>query len=267
MHLRHCQAFFLLAALVTAAACADNDTQLAATPTKAPIATAGMSIAPTATAAPNPEAGGNLLINPGFEAGSEPWFSMDTPAWGTPFRVTDTVAHSGGRSAILEMRAGPEVTGPKVFGVVQEISPARFPELLSGYYRVQNWLRGTEKQYLQFVVIVIGATNLPGGFGNHQIRYPLAGIDKQPFEISNAHFIYLGSQEPVTDRWVYFETNVGEDFRKLWGAVPEGFETIRVLFEVRYDDKQAGSGEVKANVFYDDLYVGPASANPNRPEP
>lgn len=37
-------------------------------------------------------------------------------------------------------------------------------------------------------------------------------------------------------------------------------------FEVRHDDKAAGSGEVKADVFYDDLYVGPAAANPNRPE-
>jgi len=38
------------------------------------------------------------------------------------------------------------------------------------------------------------------------------------------------------------------------------------FFEVRHDDKAAGSGEVKADVFYDDLYVGPAAANPNRPE-
>ena len=32
-------------------------------------------------------------------------------------------------------------------------------------------------------------------------------------------------------------------------------------------EQQAGSSEVKADAFYDDLYVGPAAANPNRPEP
>lgn len=46
----------------------------------------------------------------------------------------------------------------------------------------------------------------------------------------------------------------------------EGFSKIHILFELRHDDKAAGSGEVKADVFYDDLYVGPAAANPNRPQ-
>lgn len=226
-----------------------------------------MSTAALATTVPSPAVAGNVFVNPGFEQGEGPWFSMDTEAWGTPFRVSDAVAHSGGHSAHLEMRAGPEATGAKVFGAVQEIAPAQFPELLSGYYRVQDWVRGTEKQYLQFVVIVIGATNLPGGYPNHQIRFPLAGIDKQPFEIANAHFIFVGTEEPITDHWVYFERNIRDDFLKLWGHVPEGFEKIRILFEVRYDDKQAGSGDVKADAFYDDLYVGPAAANPNGPEP
>jgi hypothetical protein len=268
MRLQHCRVLFLLAALVVAAACTDNDTQPTSTPVTTPVATPpAVSTAAPATATPSPAVAGNLLVNPGFEEGEEPWFSMDTEAWGTPFRVSGAAAHSGGHGALLEMRAGPAAAGPRVFGVVQEISPAQFPELLSGYYRVQNWVRGTEKQYLQFVVIVFGATNLPGGYVNHQIRFPLAGIDKQPFEIANAHFIFVGTEEPVTDRWVYFERNISDDFRKLWGAVPEGFQTIRIFFEVRYDDKKAGSGDVEADAFYDDLYVGPAAANPNRPEP
>lgn len=48
--------------------------------------------------------------------------------------------------------------------------------------------------------------------------------------------------------------------------MPEAFPKIHILFELRYDAKAAGSGEVKADVFHDDLYVGPAAANPNRPQ-
>jgi hypothetical protein len=76
----------------------------------------------------------------------------------------------------------------------------------------------------------------------------------------------VGTEEPESGRWVYFERNVRQDFEELWGSAPEGFSYIRILFEVRYDDKPRGSDEVKADVFYDDLYVGPAGANPNRPE-
>ncbi len=40
--------------------------------------------------------------------------------------------------------------------------------------------------------------------------------------------------------------------------MPENFENIRVLFEVRYDDKIVGEGPLAADVYYDDLYFGPA---------
>jgi hypothetical protein len=78
--------------------------------------------------------------------------------------------------------------------------------------------------------------------------------------------VFISKDEPVTGQWVYFERNIRDDFEQLWGAVPTSFETIRILFETRYDDKASGSGEAKADVFYDDLYVGPAEANPNQPE-
>lgn len=210
--------------------------------------------------------GDNIFLNPSFEEGDEPWFSMTTEAWGPPFQLSDAAAHSGRQAALLKMEGGPQATGSKVFGVVQEVTPEEFPELLSGYYRVENWTRGTDKQYLQFAVIAIDVTNLQPPFPNHQLRYPLAGIAEEPFEISNAYFVFLGKDEPVTDQWVYFERNIRSDFEELWGAAPEGFSKIRILFEVRYDGKAADSGEVKADVFYDDLYVGPAAANPNRPE-
>ena len=50
------------------------------------------------------------------------------------------------------------------------------------------------------------------------------------------------------------------DFEKLWETVPQGFDKIRVMFEVRCDNKRAGEGPVHADVYYDDLYWGPALA-------
>jgi hypothetical protein len=111
----------LLAAVILAGACGGAQPQPA-----------------TTTPRQNVDIAANLFVNPSFEEGEEPWFSMTTEAWGTPFRVSDAAAHSGEHSAFLEMRAGPEEVGARVFGVVQEIAPEQFPELLSGYYRVEN---------------------------------------------------------------------------------------------------------------------------------
>jgi hypothetical protein len=206
----------------------------------------------------------NLFHNPGFESGREPWCSLhaeEVPS----FEVTQDFAHSGTSSAYLQMRVPAEEAGTaKVFYLVQEVTPQDFPELISGYYRVENWVKGTPKQYLQFVVIAFDVTNLTPAYPNYQIRYPLAGISEEPFAIGNAFFVFLTKEEPKTGEWVYFERNIKQDFEQLWGAAPEGFSKLRILFEVRYDDKQAGAAS-EADVYYDDLYMGPASENPNKP--
>ncbi|GAG10125.1 unnamed protein product, partial [marine sediment metagenome] len=200
------------------------------------IATAcGDGAAPQVLPGTSVDVAANLLQNGSFEVDPDPWFSLTTPAWGKPFSVSSHVAHSGEQSAHLELRAPIDASGAEVVGVVQEASPEEFPEMLSGYYYVDDWLKGARKQYLQFVVIAFGVTNLPGGHVNHQIRFPLAGIDDEPFAITNAKFLFLSREEPVIGQWVYFERPVGQDFRELWGAVPEGFERLRILFEVRYD--------------------------------
>jgi len=203
----------------------------------------------------------NLFRNPGFESGEDPWCVLRLPK----FEVSQEQSHSGQSGALLQMQVLAETTGDMVYYLVHEVAPGEFPEFISGYYRVEKWTKGTPKQYLQFSVIVAEATNLPGGFSNHQVRYPLAGISEDPFAISNAFFVYIGREEPTIGQWVYFERNVKQDFESLWGAVPEGFSKIRVLFEVRFDDKEAGA-PAEAEVYYDDLYMGPASENPNRPE-
>jgi hypothetical protein len=211
-------------------------------------------------------AGENLLANPGFEDGTEPWCSLSTKAWGAPFSVSSKRAHSGESSAFLELRSE-EGVGTRVLGVVREVAPAEFPELLSGYYYVDRWDQGTPKQYLQVVVIVWDAANIPEdaaalGATNHQMRYIVAGVESQPTSITNARYVMLTRDEPGTGDWVFFERNVRQDFQDLWGSVPEDFARIRVLFEVRWDDRQPTDGNTAADVYYDDLYFGPAGAKP-----
>jgi len=266
-----------LALFTLAVAC---DEEEAGEPTATPAVTPTVVITP-GTPSPGvcipqvpPEGQANMFHNPGFELGGDPWCSLHAGAV-PPFEVSQDYAHSGESSALLQMRVPAEEEGhAKVFYLVQEVMPEEFPDVMSGYYRVENWTKGTPKQYLQFVVILcreqdgrecaLGATNLPGEH-NHQIRYPLAGISEEPFAISNAFFVFLGRDEPKQGEWVYFERNISQDFEELWGAVPEGFDKMRILFEVRYDEKQAGTTPAEADVYYDDLYMGPASENPNKP--
>ena len=274
-----------LAVLVLAVAC-DEEEAGEPTATLTPGMSTPIGTPPAGTPAPvtplpdacipqvPPEGQANVFHNPGFELGGDPWCSLhagEVP----PFEVSQEFAQSGESSALLRMRVPAEEAGKaKVFYLVQEVMPEEFPDLISGYNRVENWTRGTTKQYFQFVVILcreeggrecaLGATNLPGEY-NHQIRYPLAGISEEPFAISNAFFVFLGRDEPKQGEWVYFERNISQDFEELWGAVPEGFDKIRVLFEVRYDNKEAGPAPANADVYYDDLYMGPAGENPNRP--
>ena len=196
----------------------------------------------------------NLFINGSFEQGRNPWFALVQKNW-EGFSITDRHAKHGRHSAHLELRASVSTEGTKVFGLIQEVSPKEFPKRISGFYRVENWKRGTPKQYLQFVVIIWEDPN-EKRFPNYQIRYILAGVDTPPLRIGNARYVLLGIGEPKERLWIEFNRDVRADFERLWGRVPSGFSKIRVLFEARYDQKKAGDGEVMADVYYDDLYFG-----------
>ena len=256
------------AALAVAVGCNDGDDNgqtpgPQSTPGDTPIVTPVLTIEARPTLTPGAYApapgSANLFGNPGLEEGTNYWFALNEQTV-----QTGTVAHSGQESAHLQMRDPPEATDAKVYYLVQEMAPAEFPELISGYYRVDSWKRGAAKQYLQFAVIVFDPANLGRQYPNYQMRYPLAGISEEPFPIENAFFRFLGTEDPRLGEWVYFEANIKNDFQQFWRAVPQGYSKIRVLFEVRYDDKAPGTA-AEADVFYDDLYMGPADANPNKP--
>jgi uncharacterized membrane protein (UPF0127 family) len=201
---------------------------------------------------------GNSLANGGFEEGAAPWCSLDSSAWGTPFFVSDARAFSGQQSALLKLKSD-DGGDARVYGVVQEVAMDEFPEMLSAEYFVDSWEQGTPNQYLQAVVIVWDADNVPAevaGVGNHQIRYILAGVDTQPTSISNARYVMVSEEQPRVGEWVRFERNVRQDFLDLWGSVPEGYDRLRVFFEVRWDDRMPDDGPSSADVYYDDLYFG-----------
>jgi hypothetical protein len=201
--------------------------------------------------------GGNVFGNGGFEDGRDPWYSLKPP----DFEISSDIVHSGSASAALPFTEPDSAEGNSIYYLVQETSPDVFPEYISGSYFVDSWEKGTEKMYLQFVVIVFNSKNLQADYSNHQIRYILSGIKSPPFAIANADFVFLTREEPVVGEWVDFSRNLADDFKDVWGNVPEGFDSIRVLFEVRYDDKLAGEGPIQADVYYDDLYMGPAPAD------
>ncbi len=212
-------------------------------------------------------AGGNQLVNPGFEMDRAGWGYRDASLHWIDFNVSDQVAHSGRRSAHVhvEQLTGDPTRRVQIAGVVQELRPARFPERIGGWYRVDGFEKSHEQihLYLQMVVIVWGDPRTPEivspkhrrqRLTNYQLRYYLAGVIEPPFVLVNAkHQFFEKRSKPEMGTWVHFEMPVRADFQKLWGTVPEGYNRIRLLFEVRWDNLPAG-GSALADVYFDDLY-------------
>jgi hypothetical protein len=206
--------------------------------------------------------GGNLLRNAGFESGTEPWHTMDSPSWSPSFEVTDAVAHGGSHSVHLQLAPPGAPALNRVFGVVQDLTPAELPEYVSGYYRVENWEKATDIQYLQFVVIAFTGDPGVAGAGNIQIRYLLAGAATEPFAIDNAKFVFIDKADPQQGEWVHFGRNIRDDFQNSWGAVPQNVTSVRIFFEARFDSPTEIQPQIAGDVYYDDLYMGPQSQAP-----
>jgi hypothetical protein len=207
-----------------------------------------------------PESGFNMLTNPGFEEGPAPWWYFpDRPHWGG-FVASSAQALTGRWAARLDLLVDEQHPPPDkahIRGVIQDIRSPVFPSRISGNYYVERWEKGTIDQYLQFVVIAAGAAMSGGSVSNTQIRYLLAGIDHPPFGIANAKFFYVTKTEPEVGRWVHFERDLTQDFIELWGSVPQTFQNVRVLFEVRYDNVDVSNPpRLHAVVYFDDLYLG-----------
>lgn len=202
----------------------------------------------------------NLLINGSFEAGPEPWFDLHRPTkpyWST-FSISDEHTSRGRYSARLAIDSRKFHTSVGISGAIQDLTPEDLPRRISGRFRVQDWKRGTSKQYVQVVVTARKPTNF-ADFREIGIQSAviLAGVDQPPFEMNNRRFRITGSVEPPLQQWIPFEIDLHELFEQLWSGVPEGFERLRVFIEVRFDQFDHRSGEQAiAVVYFDDLYLG-----------
>ena len=269
-HPRHL--ILLLSALLLLLACGpgtaapgkgDAPAAAPAAPTAAPAPPAPKPAAPTAApkSAPVPPSGpGNLFPNPSFEEGRSPWYAILEPAkpYWADFEVSAAKAHTGRYSARLPLRSEGYTGKVRIYGAVQEVSPKEMPRRIGGWYRVEGWKRGATNQYLQAVVIVWQPANVAAfKDSNVQVSFVLGGITAPPFQIANRKFHFTGPLEPRQGEWVPFEFDLHEAFLKDWGVVPAGFQKLRILFEVRFDGRDAAGPPASADVYYDDLYVGP----------
>lgn len=262
-----------LAACAWLACRAQDETRAA--PAAAPVRPASAEVVqPPPGSESRAAAAGNLLANPGFENGREGWSYRDTsPHWGD-FEVVDFPVRSGAKAVRLPVaHAADQPPKPvKVYGVVQELSPASFPQRMGGWYRVDRWERSSEQTalYLQAVVIVWGDPRTPGlvnprrpvaAMRNYQLRYYLTGIEEPPFQIQNARSEFFARGSPALGEWTEFDIPIREEFERLWGVVPQDYEMLSVLFEARWDNMPPASA-VRADVYYDDLFFGSFPAGP-----
>jgi hypothetical protein len=210
---------------------------------------------------------GNLLANPGFEAGREGWSYPTYSKYWKDFEIVDVGARTGRGAALLrlEREAGSRPRRTEIVGVVQELRPEVFPERLGGWYRVERWEKdpGPTDLYLQVVVIVwddpriatiVQSERPVKNLRNYQVRYYLIGLEEPPFELLNARLEFFDKGAPTLGEWTHFELPLRADFERLWGVVPEGYDRLRILFEARWDNMPADAS-LQADVYYDDLYL------------
>jgi len=234
---------------------------------------------PSAQADEVPDVPGNLFEDASFERFTKknpetlPWFHLAPRGWRhrgewVPFELSEMQAHSGARSAHLHMNSDTQPGFTRVHGLVQELSPDHLPRYLSGWYYVDDWQRGATRQYIQTVVIARGSKTTPEGMSmlpNFQVAMVLAGVQEPPVDIPNRRFHFAGPLEPVTGEWHFFEFDLHQLFDELWGVEPEDFESMRIFFETRYDQRVTGPS-AKADVYFDDLYLGDESRAPSESE-
>jgi hypothetical protein len=223
----------------------------------------GLLEAPPPLPTPTPPPS-NVIFNPGFEAGAEGWNSV--AAGGAEAAVDEGHARAGERSLLLAL--DPITPDGGSAGAVQQVQTTALPEYLSGWYRVERWDLDAEFVYLQFVVRLRGAA-LPGDFQVHELRFIIAGAERDPEEPpEGAAYVYLSRDDPERGEWTYFGYPVRQTFASRFGAEPTTWESMEIALEARYVRATDVAGDDGANVLVliDDLFAGPFIDNPNQPD-
>lgn len=207
---------------------------------------------PTAAAAPP-----NMLANPGFENGADPWRTSPDNA----FAVAEDIARGGQRSAALALQRS--VAGGDASIVVQTLNTNQFPEFVSGFYRAENWERDGDTQWFEFSVRILG-----GSYGDdlpvHTLRFVIAGVDALPPPLFGVEppgvvttFLRRGGPE---SGWSYFSFPVREAFLRAFDAEPVGWTNVELEVALQCRAAECTQG---ATVYVDDLYAGTQAGNTN----
>lgn len=200
----------------------------------------------------------NLLTNGNFEDGSEGWSTRDDTA-----TASSEVVRTGSGSLLVSfaMDAESPVNGAAL--AFQELGLEEVPEFLSFDYRIDDWIRGTDLQYVEAVVIVegsgVGMPQCPAGGDpcpNIQMRYVLAGVISEPTTIVNARWRFVGEQEPEAGEWLHFEADLRNDMTEAWGSLPSVVTSVKLQLEVRYEGRVPDELDGAANVYWDNVYLG-----------
>jgi hypothetical protein len=206
----------------------------------------------------------NLLANPGFEAGSDPWTPPTADA--RAYAVVDSVARGGTSS--LELRLASDDAGGSgaATGALQTISSTTtFPEFASGFVRFEEWEQSDPPQFAEFVVTVRGG-DFADGLPEHQVRFALAGLPAEPLMPAGSRFLFLNRDDPEKlNEWVYFGYPVRDAFQGRLGQVPTTWESIEFSVQLRHAPRAEGAPASSASVYFDDLYVGSQIDDVNRP--
>jgi hypothetical protein len=218
---------------------------------------------------PTPLLVGNQLRNPGFESGTEGWGKIGKNK-SVPFEVVGEPVHSGNGAAhlVVSWKAGKPGRPVSVLSTSQEISPPSFPDRIAGWYRVDRWEDTPDPGALQLQILVVaigdprtreivelGEPDISPNIANFQLRYQLAGPTEAPDDGGNIKTRVIGKGPPELGSWLHFDLPVKSDFKQSWGSAPENFRYLRIMFAVRWDDKEEGAA-LHADVYYDDLFFG-----------
>lgn len=202
----------------------------------------------------------NLIANNGFEAGVAPWVAATLPNQpGKTPSISDGVAHAGTHSVELRLTSSGEGSG--VNAASQSVATKDFPEFFAGFYRIDDWQPHALFQYVYFSVNVHGGEFSDPG-QPHEVRF-LTGARIEPSLEPGVVYVFLSRDAPVVGKWTYFSYPVKTAFEHF-GALPAKWDSVDVSVGVRYDGQQPQDASSSADVFYDDLYLGPQASNPDR---
>jgi hypothetical protein len=202
--------------------------------------------------------GCNIVVNPGFEAGTDGWsWRNDGPFW-HGFTPSSERAHSGKRSALTPLQPGPVVSRAQIWGAVQPFKLSKLPRKLNLWFRVEDWSQAVAKQYVQVVVMLHDARfHRLTTQAQMQLRYILTGLSETPYDPVNGRYLMAGPALPKQGKWIHFRADLVEDFIRAWGWYPENFQKMEIFLEARYDEPLPENSMVSGKVFWDDVEICP----------